>query len=185
MLWMQALLWLVMGAIIGAFAFRRIAALGERHMRIVSIGVCDDPRAPHLHLKAVAVLDAPPVHENVTPQGPVMLTMSDPNPPRGWTEANFSFQLTKAIRNDLANCLSIFRPGRYPGQDYISADVMEHEGHHFIDIEMCRSGYTLHVYADANNVDQVIDELRAAKEQLLALPAAVPSPEDPVVKPSS
>jgi hypothetical protein len=172
MLVTQALLWLIMGVIIGAFFHRWLASVGERHMRIVSIGLCDDPRAPHLHLKAVAVLDTAPVHENVTPQGPAMITISDPKPPRGWNELNWTFPLTKALRDDFATCFSLRMPGRHPERDYVAPFVMEHEGHHFIDIEMSRGGYTLHVYADANGVDQFVDELRVAKEQLLALPAA-------------
>lgn len=164
MVWTQALLWLISGIIVGALLYNWLAKVGERHARVVSIGVCEDSGAPHLHITAVGVLEKFPPHAKteVTSKG-----MRDPKPPFGFTEINWLLPITPMLRDSLLTCFTMALPARHPGQDYVQPFVIEYEGQRLIDIEMSRGGVTLHTFANADGVDELIDELLASKEELL------------------
>jgi hypothetical protein len=164
MVWTQALLWLLSGIIVGALFYNWLAKVGERHARVVSIGVCEDSGSPHLHITAVGVLEKAPLHAKaeVTSKG-----LKDPTPPFGFTEITWLLPITPLLRDSLLTCFTMALPARHPGHDYIQPFVVEAGGQRFVDIEMSRGGITLHVHADADSIDELIDELLASKEELL------------------
>lgn len=53
MIWTQALLWLIAGIILGAGVALRFVTLGESVLRLVAIGVCDDPKCETLHVSYI------------------------------------------------------------------------------------------------------------------------------------
>jgi hypothetical protein len=52
-MWMQALLWVVAGMILGGIVVHRLTVLGWRSFKIVQVGVCDDPKCTMFHVGCV------------------------------------------------------------------------------------------------------------------------------------
>jgi hypothetical protein len=164
MVWTQALLWLIAGIIIGGYAFHLASNVGRRHARVVGLALCDDQRSPHIHFKVVGVTDKESPHEKGTVE---TYGIDDPHPPRGIMDLQFTYPITPSLRDALASCMSLLKPGRHLGRDYVEPFVIDYEGQRLVDIEMSIRGYTLNTLVDAKGIDELIGELLAAKEQIL------------------
>lgn len=102
MSWMQALLWLVMGIIVGAILVFRLINLGSKHARIVAIGACSDPECSRIHIKWIMTTDK---HEERHHES-VVLAIED-RPSTGFVilEQSTSVATTPVLRAALRECL--------------------------------------------------------------------------------